>query len=234
MTEFAPALPHAPIRELFPDVFVVRGSITLGPLVSIARNMIIVREGRDLTLVNSVRLSDEGERELEKLGRVKHLVKVGLYHTRDDAWVRHRFDPTYWAPVPKDDKTEKLVDGGAGPLAKARVFSFEAAKEGEAALIVEQEAGNLLVTCDSVQNWTDTEGCSFVGGLVTRMMGFIEPAKIGPIWLKNMTQGQPTKMKPDFERLLSLDFRHLIAGHGTLLRDEAKEALRASVERTLR
>jgi hypothetical protein len=233
MTTFPAALPHGPITELFPDVFVVRGSFRIGPLVSIPRNMIVLREGSALTLVNAVRLSAEGEAELTKLGEVKHLVKLGFFHTLDDPYYRDRFSPTFWAPVPPDARAEKLREGGPSPLARASVFAFERATKGEAALLVEQPQGNLLVTCDSVQNWVDGEGCSLVGGLVTRLMGFIEPAKIGPIWLKQMTDGKPLEMKPDFDRLLDRDFAHLIAAHGVLLRDEAKAALRRSCERTL-
>lgn len=233
MTTFPAALPHGPITELFPDVFVVRGSFRMGPLVSIARNMIILREGRALTLVNAVRLSAEGEAELAQLGEVTHLVKLGFFHTLDDPYYRDRFSPTFWAPVPPDARAEKLREGAPGPVARASVFNFERAAKGEAALIVEQPQGNLLVTCDSVQNWVDGEGCSFMGGLVVRFMGFFEPAKIGPIWLKQMTNDQPSAMKPDFDRLLGLDFAHLIAGHGVLLRGEAKAALRRSCERTL-
>ena len=234
MSTFPEALPHGSIEELFPDVFVVRGSFRVGPLMSIARNMIILREGQDLTLVNAVRLSAAGEAALEKLGQVKHLVKLGFFHTLDDPYYRSRFTPTFWAPAPADAKTQKLVEGDAGPVSRAGVFVFAAASKGEAALIVEQAAGNLLVTCDSVQNWVDTEGCSFAGGLALHMMRFFEPAKIGPIWLKQMTGGKPEAMRPDFDRLLGRDFRHLIAGHGALLRDGAKPALARSCEKTLR
>lgn len=100
--------------------------------------------------------------------------------------------------------------------------------------MVQQPQGNLLITCDSVQNWADTAGCSLMGSLATRAMGLISPAKIGPLWLKEMSRGQPQVLRPDFDRLLQLDFSHLIAGHGALLRDQAKQALVASCERTFR
>ena len=96
-----------------------------------------------------------------------------------------------------------------------------------------QPAGNLLITCDSVQNWASTDGCSFMGAVATHLMGFLVPAKIGPIWLKKATDGQPSRMWRDFNRLLGLDFRHLVAGHGNLLRDDAKGALARSCDKTL-
>ena len=68
MPEFAAALPHGPIAELFRNVFVVTGSFRIFPGLTIARNMTMVRHGDELTLVNSVRLSPHGEAELAKLG----------------------------------------------------------------------------------------------------------------------------------------------------------------------
>jgi hypothetical protein len=233
MPTFPAPQPHGPITELFPDVYVVHGSFRMNALVTIARNMIVLREEKELTLVNAVRLSEEGERALEALGTVRHLVKLGPGHTLDDPYMRHRYRPRFWSGVRRDGDTEELVEGAAGPSARAAVFRFQRAKAGEAALIWKQEGGDLLVTCDSVQNWVDTAGCSFVGGLVTRVMGFIEPAKIGPFWLKAVTGGRPAEMKPDFDRLLGHDFKHLIAGHGVVLRDDAHAALARSVARQL-
>lgn len=224
------ALPHGRFEEILPDVFVVTGSFPMGPMMTIPRNMIVIRSGRDLTLVNAIRLSKQGEDELEALGTVSHVVRLGLYHTTDLPYHRERFSKaTFWGPKPADARVEKLVD--AGPSPRVRVFTFEGGNEPEAALIVEQPGGNLLVTCDSIQNWADTSGCSLVGGLVARAMGFVVPAKIGPIWLKKITDNRPTALRGDFDRLLAEDFSHLIAGHGVLLRGDAKAAIDRSCVR---
>jgi len=66
-------VPHGEIDEIFPDVFLVRGTFRAGPGISFGRNMVVLREGDALTLANSVRLSPEGERALERLGTVRHL-----------------------------------------------------------------------------------------------------------------------------------------------------------------
>lgn len=232
MTEFAPAPAHGPIEELFPDVFVVRGSMPIAPLVTIPRNMVILRQGRELTLVNSVRLSVAGEQQLQALGEIKHLVKLGHFHTRDDPYYRATFAPTFWAPQPADSATNALLEGEASPVDAAQVFRFAAARFGEAALVLRQPSGNLLLTCDSVQNWTDTSGCSLMGAMATRFMGLVKPAKIGPLWAKQMTENQPAALRPDFERLLQHDFAHLMAGHGSLLRNDAKQCLQQSCIQT--
>lgn len=229
MSPFAEPLPHGGIDEIFPDVFLVRGSFRAGPGISFGRNMIVLREGEALTVVNAVRLTPDGERSLDQLGTVRHLVRLGFFHTRDDPYYRDRYSPTCWASLPPDASTERLSDGGASPHDRAQVFSFTHATGGEAALLVTQPAGNLLVTCDSVQHWPDTTRCSLIGGLACRAMGFLRNrATIGPIWMKEMTGGRPQALRPDFERLLSRDFAHLISAHGEVLRDTARDDLRRS------
>ena len=76
---------HGPFEAIFPDLFRVEGQFELLRGVRIGRNMIVVREGSDLTLINAVRLTPEGEAELEALGTVRHLVKIGAFHDADDA-----------------------------------------------------------------------------------------------------------------------------------------------------
>ncbi|MDP2343097.1 MAG: hypothetical protein Q8O67_19225 [Deltaproteobacteria bacterium] len=226
---FPPHLPHGPITEPWPNVFVVTGQFRFGPGVAIARNMIVVREGTELTLINSVRLSPEAERELEKLGTVKHLLRIGQAHGADDAWIMHKYQPTYWMPERMSAKGGLTADrklDGALPIAGTS-FRFEKGKHDEVAVVLPGSSGEggILVTCDSVQNWTSTEHCTPIGGLITKAMGFLEPAKIGPIWAKLLTGGKIKELKPDFDRLLELDFDQLIAGHGSPLKGGAKAAL---------
>jgi hypothetical protein len=225
-------LPHDEIQQLFPDVYAVRGTFRMNAFVSFSRTMTVLREGSALTLVNSIRLSPEGEKKLLELGEIKHLVKLGGYHGIDDPYYRERFAARYWSPQPADSRTEKLVDGKRGPIEGTSAFVFERSPA-ESALLLEQGGGNLLITCDSVQNWTDTRLCSLAGALVVRGMGFVTPAKLGPIWLKRATGGDPSLMWPDFERMLALDFQHLISGHGEVMRGEARSTVARSCEKTL-
>jgi hypothetical protein len=234
MSAFAEPLPHQPIDEIFPDVFLVRGTFRAGPGVSFSRNMIVLREGDALTVVNAVRLAPDAERQLDQLGTVRHLVRLGYYHTRDDPYYRARYSPRCWASLPADAATERLANGGASPVERARVVAFESAQKGEAALLVTQPGGDLLVTCDSAQHWASTASCSLLGGLACRAMGFLRnPVTIGPIWMKEMTGGRPQALRPDFERLLSQDFAHLISAHGELLRDTARADLRRACAASL-
>ena len=61
-----PVYPHGPVEQIADDVFMVRGSIRMNPVVRITRNMAIVRNGSELTLVNPIRLSPAGEAELSR------------------------------------------------------------------------------------------------------------------------------------------------------------------------
>mgnify|MGYP003335280616 CR=1 FL=1 len=235
MSSFATALPHGPITEVFPDVFVVQGDFRMGPLVSINRNMIVLRQGRNLTLLNAIRLSVAGEKELAALGEVRHLVKLGHFHNRDYAYTRDRFKPRFWSPSEADAPDERLVEGAAGPVDRAEVFVFAGTGSREAAFVLKQSQGGLLLTCDSIQHWPNTQGCSFVGGLICKQMGFLSArAKIGPIWAKELTGKRPETLRPDFDRLLTRDFVHLLSGHGALLRDDARMEITTSAATALR
>jgi hypothetical protein len=230
MTDPRPAQPHGALQEVFPNIFVVRGSFRFMPLFSIARNMTILRQGDELIIFNSVRLDEEGQKQLDALGKVKHLVKLGFFHGYDDPYYLERYKPTYWAPRPKDQATP--LAAGPVPFTEGDLFLFEKGNAGEAAIILPREGGNVLVTCDSVQNWVDIKGCSAIGGVFMRTFGFIEPAKIGPFWMKKITDNNPSIMKPDFDRLLEKDFDRLISAHGDVMTSGLKAALRRSVEKT--
>ena len=77
MANFAPALPHGDIQEVFPDVFFVTGTmqtVLMGAHWHFSRNMTIVRDGTELTLINTVRLDDAGLAQLDALGTVKNVL----------------------------------------------------------------------------------------------------------------------------------------------------------------
>lgn len=48
--------------EIFPNVYLLRGSIKIAPMLQINRNMVILREGRELTVINAVRLNDDNRK----------------------------------------------------------------------------------------------------------------------------------------------------------------------------
>jgi len=233
MSEFPEAQAHGPVREVWDGVFHVRGSIRMGPGIRVPRNMAILRDGVALTVISAVRLSKDAEAELAKIGQVEHVVKIGHFHGLDDPYYVNRYGATYWA-LPgaiRDGGLEhrELEEGGDFPVADASLFRFRDTARPEGAVLVARDGG-VLVTCDSVQNWVSSEGCSVMASIVMRMMGFFHPANIGPPWRKHMTPPGGT-LKGDFERMLELPFSHLLSGHGAPLHDTAKADLTAAVHR---
>src|SRR5690242_2542897 len=100
MTDYTSPSSHSAITEIFPDIFFVTGTnITHhdGRELQHSCNMIIVRDGHILTLINTVRLTDKGLARLESLGTVKHIVRLGTFHGRHDAFYLQRYPALLWA-----------------------------------------------------------------------------------------------------------------------------------------
>ena len=223
--------PHGSLTGFAPGIYTVRGSVVMMPLMRLTRNMVVVVADGDLTLVNSVRMDDEGTAALEALGRVRNIVRIGM-HGMDDAWYVRKYEARMWA-LPGVTHAHDLVTSDELsdthlPFPGCRLFRFELTQMPEAALL--HEPAELLITCDSVQNWETTEGCSPAAALAARTMGFMKPAQIGPPWRKRMTPSGGS-LRPDFERLAALPFRHLIGGHGSPLRDHAPDRLQETIAR---
>jgi hypothetical protein len=227
MDQLPPALPHGEISEVFADVFFVSGAmktVLMGANWHFSRNMTIVREGGQLTLINSVRLDDAGLAKLDSLGRVANVVKIGSLHGRDDAFYKQRYGATFWA-LPgmqhenglKADK--ELRPGGDMPVSGCNVFTFRTSKLPECILRLDREGG-ILIACDSLQNWLAAdEFFSDESRKTMTEMNFFQPANLGPVWMQvNEPKGE------DFAALNAMRFRHVLCGHGAPLKDTAKEA----------
>ncbi|MEO9020427.1 MAG: hypothetical protein ABI314_07945 [Gemmatimonadaceae bacterium] len=217
MSEFPAAMPHGPIREVFPDVFFVTGTMKnefFGSMWHFSRNMTIVRDGNDLTLVNTVRLSPEGLAELDRLGRVVNVVRIGDMHGMDDAFYVDRYGATYWAMpgMSTEDRphvTKQLVSGGEMPVHDASLFEFTSTTRPEGILRLDREGG-IMISCDSLQNWVGPDEFFDESTIATmQKMNFFTETGIGLAWIH---AGEP---KPDdFVRLKHLAFRHALCGHG--------------------
>lgn len=213
MADYTPAWPHGPLQEIFPNIFFVTGTNKTtyeGFDYQFSRNMVVVREGDELTLINTVRLTDDGITALDRLGTVKHVLRIGAFHGRDDAFYRDRYKASYWEP-------------GEGNLPiNATAFLFEG-NEKEAALVLPQNGG-ILITCDAIQNWCFTD--EFFNEQ-TRVRFFkegkIRSANIGDPWKYAV---EPKNMQD----LLTLKFKHLFSAHGEPMLDKAYELIRESLD----
>jgi hypothetical protein len=227
MDQFPPALPHGRLEEVFPDVFFVTGTmrtVLMDAQWQFSRNMTVVRDGGALTLVNAVRLDEEGLAQLDALGSVANVVKIGSLHGRDDAFYKERYGAKLWALPGMTHAHGLLADaeltaGGEVPFAGCGVFIFRSTKLPECILRIDR-AGGILVACDSLQNWLEPD--EYFSNESRRMMtemGFFEPANLGPLW-RQVCEPRAE----DFVRLRELAFRHALCGHGAPLRHTAKEA----------
>ena len=223
--QFPPVQPHGSLEPIFEDAWYVTGSVVFKPLLRLPRNMVILRHGGELTVINSVRLDAAGEAVLDALGKVTHVMKIG-FHGMDDAYYVNRYEAKMWTVG-----DSSLSEDSQLPFPDARVFMFKQTVVPEAALLVEREGG-LLITCDSVQHWVPKDVMSRAAKIVTRLIGFQQPAQIGPPWRKRQTPPDGS-LKSDFERLADLPFQCLIGGHGGLLERNGPTLLRASIQREL-
>lgn len=226
MDTLPPPLPHGALEEIFPSVFFVTGAmktVMMGTDWQFSRNMTVVRDGGALTLINSIRPDDCGLAQLDALGRVANVVKIGSLHGRDDAFYKARDRATFWAPpgMPHEHglaPDKALSPGGDTPFAGCRVFEFRTTRLPECILLADRADG-ILIACNSLQNWLEPDEYFSEDSCKTMTeKGFFQPANLGPLWLQlSAPQAQ------DFVRLRNLSYRHALCGHGTPLRDTARE-----------
>ncbi len=227
MGNFRDAMPHGQIREVFKDVFFVTGTMKnefFGSDWHFSRNMTVVRENGNLTVINSVRLNDEGMAELDKLGKVVNVVRIGDMHGVDDPFYVERYNAQFWAlpgmtiqPGLKVDK--ELKEGGEMPFSGASLFVFKTVQRPECIIRLDREGG-IMIACDSLQNWVAPNEF-FDEDTIGKMTGmnFFRPANLGPAWM-HVSQPQAA----DFVRLKEIPFRHALCGHGEPLLNEAQGA----------
>lgn len=228
-----PAFEHGDIVELFDDVFSVTGSVSLpGPLpMRFSRNMTILRQDGELTLINTVRLNPQGLAELGQLGDVKTVIRVAAFHGMDDPFYKERYDATvlsidapyltgfgtgakpYFTPDQIIDSSTEL------PIEGLHLHLIESSSPIEGLLRLDRDGG-ILIVGDSLQNWAKPDRFfSLPARLMMRLMGFIKPHNIGPGWIK-AAKPDPAELRS----LLDLEFDHLLPAHGTPVIGGAKQA----------
>lgn len=230
---FAPALPHGPLTEVVAGVYLVRGTFRMGPLMAISRTMTVVKGPDGLVVLNAVRLSDGGAAELERLGPVKHLVKLSESHGIDEPFYADRYRPAVWAaPGTRFGAGVRGTDELAGrtPVAGAVVVSFPGSKGWREVALWLPHAGGTLVTCDALQNHVDTEYCSPAGHFMTSLLGFKGGVIVATMW-RRIQKVKGEALRHAFSELERLDFENLVTGHGPAVVGGAKQRVREALER---
>lgn len=231
VSRYPEALPHGSLREVFPEVFVVTGTSqpeVLGKRLCFSRNMTVIRRGGRLVLINSVRLNDDGLLALKALGEIEHVIRLGAFHGKDDAFYVEQLGAKLWG-LPGMDHGSRLsaldltAERGI-PLDDATLFRFETSAMPEGILRLNRDGG-VLLSCDSLQNWVEPDEYFDSPSVESmRALGFFRSGNVGPGWLAG---AKPASR--DFERLQELDYRHLLSAHGTPLFDEAKSRVSATL-----
>lgn len=231
---FARPCTHGPIREIFPDIFFVSG-INLytdqNGEQQHSRNMVIVRENGILSLINTVRLEEAGLRNLEALGKVQHVIRLGAFHGRDDGFYQDRYQATLWAiPGMQYDEPRtidvELLPEGSKPFSACSLFLFQHAAVPEGILHLDREGG-MLITCDSIKNWLQAdEFFSEKTAEAYEKANFFGQARVSKMWREHCQ----VKLA-DFLELKRFPFKHLLSAHGEPLLNLDKTDILASIEK---
>ena len=194
--------------------------------------MTVVDAGDGLVVFNAIRLSEPGMVELDALGVVKHLVKLSDSHSIDEPFYADRYKPAVWAlsgaSLPKLDANRSL--GADGPISGGVVVDYgDTAGWREGAYLVPM-GGGTLVTCDAIQNCADTEDASFLGRVLTSLMGFKGGVVVPPMW-RRFQKVSGARVRETLSGLLDLSFENLVTGHGPPIVGGADALVRSAIER---
>jgi len=126
-----------------------------GADIQTSRNMVIIRHGSELSLINSVRLNDEGLKQLDQLGTVTHIIRIGAFHGRDDAFYKSYYPKsTLWtlpgATYENGLAPDKVLTPEGDKLSQGVRFSCLKHPIPGRYLHIDRDGG-ILISCDSIQ-----------------------------------------------------------------------------------
>ena len=240
--QFPVAYKHGKIERLFDNIYFVTGSLVIKSKIPMrfSRNMTIIKQGNELTLINSVRLNDEGLKKLDELGVVKHVIRLAGFHGMDDPFYKDRYAATIWsvdAPYVAgfdqiNDISKRyftpdhiLSDDTELPIDNAKLLYIKSSNPKEALLFLQRNSG-IIVSGDCLQNWAKADHYfSFFAAIMMKLMGFIKPYNIGPGWLKYA--------KPDvneLKQLLNIQYDHVLPAHGKSVIGAAKSFYQPKID----
>lgn len=234
MSKYAPVFPHGNVEEITDDVFMLRGSIRMNALVRITRNMAIIRSGDELSLINPVRVSPEAEAQLQGIGKVTNIIRLGAFHGMDDPYYVDKFGARLWSQLGGTTYTKPAIDQELNantelPFSNGQIYEFEGIPQPECVLLLNIGKG-LLLTCDAIQHYGNYSYNNLPAKILMPLIGFPRTTIVGPMWLKAMTP-EGGSLESEFRKLLDLKFDSLFAAHGTLLKSGAHEAVERAIDK---
>lgn len=234
MTKFTKTTPHGGLTKVLDNVYVIEGSFTLGFGTLFGRNMAIVKRGDDLTIINSVRVDEDTEKEILMLGTIKNLVRMCDMHGCDDAYYIDKFKPTFWSleglqPKP-DTKVDKVLkEDSETPIEGMKVALLRGSRE---AVFWIPDNGGTLIACDFIQNSIEpSKYATWVGLKMTTSLGFIGECRCC-VPMYRFQFG--TKHWEAAQKILSWDFENLIPAHGHAKVGGAKAVTAKNIEEAIK
>lgn len=232
MVVFPKALPHDPITKVADGIYTVRGGFQMGPGLRISRTMTIVEGADGLVLLNAMRLSEEGEAELERLGAVKHVLKLSDSHGIDEPYVVDRYRPEVWALERarlRAGVTRTRVLGPDGPVPGAKVVGFPGTSGWAEVAYLVPGSGGTLVTCDSLQHHVDLSHTTLFARIMTPLLGFTGGLIVASMWRK-LQKVQGAAVRAAFAEVLAHPYENLVTGHGPAIAGGADGVVRRAVD----
>ena len=191
------------IKKLDEDTYVFHCTSRNDAGGRVNRNMVVVAcDGpggiTELTLIDPLKLTPEGERKLQKLGQITRIVRLGdaIHAAEQDMYYLKAFGGAKrWAPgelpgCPKLPVHEKLTETGNTPFPLCKVFCFKETAVPEAALLLFREGkhGNILVTGDCLQHQLDNEFVNMPVVAKMKLAGLLESdVVVSQQWLRVMS-----------------------------------------------
>lgn len=236
-SEFPPPFKCKCIERVGKELFIMHSTLRRKRVLKKNRNMIVLRHNRVLTLINAVRLTQDGERQLRKLGTVRHIIRLGPSHgAYDDEYYIDAFQAQLWSPglsVYHPDLSpihRVLEEDTILPIPGAELFMFRCTKSPDGAILLKRQEGNLLITSEALQCQVDNPFLNMPTRTMMQLGGFLEyPVVVSPKWQRAMTS-KKFSTRDDFERLLKLDFSQHVGASGSLVSKGAKERVVIAVE----
>lgn len=237
-----PASPHGAFEEVFDGIWLVRGGVKM-PMkmpMKIGRSMTVVRGANgDLSLFNTMRLSEPGLKQLESFGPVRNVIRLAGFHGRDDGFYRDRYGARVYAVTGQRyirgmnmagdleeymQADQLLSEGDALPIDDATLKIIHSSEPPEAICRLDREGG-ILITGDSLQHTPrPDEYFNLPARFMMKRFGFFKPYNVGPGWLQF---AHPSAS--EVRTILDMDFAHVLPGHGTAVIGGAKEKYRPAI-----
>jgi len=206
------------IKRLDPNTYVFHCTSRNDAGGRVNRNMVVIssedRAGPDceLSVVDPLRITSEGERKLRKLGEIIRIVRLGMtiHGDEEDAYYLKKFPGVErWAPgdflTPLELPIhQKLKESGATPFPLCKVFTFKQTTTPESALLLYRDGkhGNLLITSDCLQHQLVNEFVNMPVVAKMKLAGLLESdIVVSQQWLTiNMPATSNTSLKPSSSR----------------------------------